>query len=56
MATGKRAVTPAPALRVARVAGIAMDELLAGQWLSAQVCPHCGHPPEDFVDEKTVVE
>jgi hypothetical protein len=31
-------------------------ELLAGQWLSAQVCSHCGHPPDDFVDEETVVE
>jgi len=48
VATGKRAVTPALALRVARFAGIAMDELLAGQWLSARVCPHCGHPPDDF--------
>jgi hypothetical protein len=56
VATGKRAVTPALALRVARFVGIAMDELLAGQWLSTRVCPHCGHPPEDFVDEETVVE
>ena len=39
VATGKRAVTPALALRVARFAGIAMDELLAGQWLSARVLP-----------------
>jgi hypothetical protein len=56
VATGKRAVTPALALRVARFAGIPMDELLAGQWLSPRVCPHCGHLPEDFVDEETVVE
>ncbi len=56
VATGKRAVTPALALRVARFAGIPMDELLAGQWLSARVCPHCGHPPDDFVDEETIVE
>jgi hypothetical protein len=41
---------------VARFTGIAMDELLAGQWLSAGVCPHCGPLPEDFVDEETVVE
>jgi hypothetical protein len=33
-----------------------MDELLARQWLSARVCPHCGHLPEDFDDEETVVE
>ena len=56
VAAGKKAVTPALALRVARFAGVAMDDLLAGQWLSARVCPHCGHPPEDFVDEETVVE
>jgi hypothetical protein len=56
VATGKRAVTPALALRVARFAGIAMDELLAGQWLSARVCPHCGHPSNNFVDEETVEE
>ena len=56
VATGRRAVTPALALRVARVAGIGMDELLAGQWLSSRVCSHCGPPPEDFVDEETVVE
>ncbi len=44
VATGRRTVTPALALRVARVAGIGMDELLAGQWLSPRVCPHCGAP------------
>jgi hypothetical protein len=36
--------------------GIGMDELLAGQWLSSRVCPHCGHPPDDFSDDETVVE
>jgi len=41
---------------LSRFAGIAMDELLAGQWLSSRVCPHCGHPPDDFVDEETMVE
>lgn len=41
VATGKRAVTPALALRVARFAGIPMDELLAGQWLSADVFLAC---------------
>ena len=56
VATGRKAVTPALALRVARFAGIPVDELLAGQWLSPRVCPHCGHPPEDFIDEETVVE
>lgn len=56
VATGKRAVTLALALRVARFAGIPMDDLLAGQWLSSRVCPHCGHPPDDFADEETVAE
>jgi hypothetical protein len=56
VATGRRAVTPALALRVARLAGVPMDELLAGRWLSPRVCPHCGHPPDDFVDEETVVD
>lgn len=55
VATGKKAVTSALALRVARFAGVPMDELLAGQWLSPRVCPHCGHPPDDFVDEDTTV-
>lgn len=31
VATGKKAVTPALALRVARFAGVPMDELLVGQ-------------------------
>jgi len=44
------------ALRVARLAGVPMDELLAGRWLSPRVCPHCGHPPDDFTDEEIVVE
>ena len=55
VATGRRAVTPALALRVARLAGVPMDTLLAGEWLSPRVCPRCGHPPDDFVDEDTRV-
>ena len=56
VATGKRAVTPAMALRVARFVGVGVDALLAGEWLSPRTCPHCGHPPDDFADEDTVVE
>jgi hypothetical protein len=41
---------------VARFAVVTMDELLAGQWLSVRVCPHCGHHPDDFVDEESVAE
>ncbi|MGH7634534.1 MAG: hypothetical protein ACRENC_12440, partial [Gemmatimonadaceae bacterium] len=36
VATGKKAVTPALALRIARFAGVPLDELLAGQWLSSR--------------------
>ena len=56
VAAGRRGVTPALALRVARLAGVPMEELLAGQWLSPRTCPHCGHPPDDFVDEDTRIE
>lgn len=52
VATGKRAVTPALALRVARFVEVPIDDLLAGRYLSPRVCPHCGHPPEDFVDDE----
>jgi hypothetical protein len=55
VAAGKKAVTPALALRVARLVDVGMDELLAGQWISPRTCPHCGRPPEDFVDEETVI-
>lgn len=52
VAAERRGVTPALALRVARISGVPMEELLAGQWLSPRTCPHCGHPPDDFVDEE----
>ena len=45
VATQKRAVTPALALRVVRFAGIAMDELLAGQWLSPGSAPTAATRP-----------
>jgi hypothetical protein len=35
---------------------VSIDDLLAGAWLSPRTCPHCGRPPDDFVDEETVVE
>jgi len=39
--------------RLIEVGGV--DDLLTERHLSSRVCPHCGHPPEDFVDEETVV-
>lgn len=53
-AAGQHSVTPTLALRVARFAGVGMDDLLAGKWLLGRVCPHCGHPPDDAADEDTV--
>ena len=39
-----------------RLAGLVrVDDLLAERHLSPRVCPHCGHPPDDFVDEETTV-
>jgi len=56
VAHGKRPVTARLALRVARVIEVSVDDLLAGRHMSSRVCPHCGHPPEDFIDEETVAE
>ena len=52
---GARSVTPALAYSVARLTDVPIDDLLAGALLSPRTCPHCGRPPDDFVDEETVV-
>lgn len=54
MVNGRRAVTARMALRVARIAGVSIDDLLEGRYLQG-ACPHCGHGP-DFGDEDTVVD
>jgi transcriptional regulator with XRE-family HTH domain len=43
---GRRSVTAAMAFRVARLANVSIDDLLAGKTVPAGTCPHCGHPPE----------
>jgi len=53
---GGRDVTARLAYSVARLTDVSIDDLLAGQLLSPRTCPHCGRPPDDFVDEETVVE
>jgi hypothetical protein len=55
VARGRRPVTARLAIRVARLIEVGVDELLAGRHLSSRVCPHCGHPPDDFGDEETAV-
>jgi transcriptional regulator with XRE-family HTH domain len=54
--SGSLEVTASLAVRVARLVEVGIDELLAGTHMSARVCPHCGHPPDDFGDEETRVE
>ena len=54
IARGGRGVTPSMAIRVARVLGGSIDDLLAGTFLPG-ACPRCGYMP-DFADEPTTVE
>lgn len=54
VANSRRAVTASMAVRVARLLGASVDDLLGGRFL-AGACPHCGHAP-DFADEPTIVE
>jgi hypothetical protein len=42
-ASGRRGKPSAGiALRVARVAGVAVEDVLAGRWPPSMACPHCG--------------
>lgn len=52
----RRSVTAGLAYSLARAIEVSIDDLLAGETLSARTCPHCGHPPADFENEETVVE
>jgi hypothetical protein len=42
-----RSVTATVAYRVARLGGVAVDDVLAGRFPAPGTCPHCGHyePP-----------
>jgi hypothetical protein len=35
--------TPTTAFRVARLAGVSVDDVLAGKYPPIGTCPHCGH-------------
>lgn len=39
----KRTVSPLVAFRVARLANVGIDDLLAGKFPAPGTCPHCGH-------------
>jgi hypothetical protein len=42
---GRDAVSPLMVLRVARLIGIGLDDLLAGKYPVPGMCPHCGCVP-----------
>lgn len=41
--SGKKRVSETLAFRAARLAGVGVDELLAGKFPEPRTCPHCGH-------------
>jgi hypothetical protein len=41
-----RAVTPTVAFRVARLAAVGVDDMLAGRFPAPGTCPYCGHCAE----------
>lgn len=42
---GRQAVTPLWAFRVARLAGVAVDDVLTGKYPGPSTCPYCGRSP-----------
>jgi hypothetical protein len=50
-----RTVTPTLAFRVARLAKVGVDELLAGRFPPPGTCPHCGHCEPAPVDQPAAV-
>lgn len=49
-----RGVSGSMAIRVARLVGVAFDDLISGRYLPG-ACPRCGYTP-DFADQPTIVE
>ena len=39
-------VSATMAFRVAKLAGVSMEDLLTGKWPLPDVCPHCGRGPQ----------
>lgn len=42
---GEKGISPRMALRVARLASVSVDRLLAGEFPPLGTCPHCGQVP-----------
>lgn len=49
ISNGQRAVTPRLTFRIARLAQIAVDDVLKGRYPPAGTCPHCGHCPDEVL-------
>jgi hypothetical protein len=43
------------AMSKASLNGRALEMTVASKLRVSRVCPHCGHPPDDFIDEETSV-
>jgi len=41
---GEKNVSPAMAVRVARLVAVGVDDVLRGRFPAAGTCPHCGRP------------
>ena len=55
--TGRRPVTAALALRVARFVDVTFDDMVTGKYLPARTCPRCGFVPNEYEhDEPTAAE
>jgi hypothetical protein len=50
-AAGGRRISPTLAFRVARLAGVSVDDVLAGRFPAPGTCPHCGHQKEALAAE-----
>jgi len=54
---GRDPVSASLAFRVARLAGVMVDDLLVGKFVPPGACPNCGHIiTSDFKDENTVAD
>lgn len=51
----RRAVTPRLAFRVARFAGVAIEDVIDGTYPGVGTCPHCGHPREKIDENEKVL-
>jgi hypothetical protein len=48
--TLRQPASPAMVFRVARLAGVGVDDVLTGKYPPADTCPHCGHRKEDAAE------